>query len=426
MPDTLIEKILRGRSGGQAAQPGDIRVCDVDLVVLIDIQFAHDRLADVVEVFNPDRVAIVMDHAVPAPSIRDADSGRLARDFARAHNITRFYDVGRHGIVHQVIAEQGLARPATVIACTDSHTCAAGAFASAARGLGPAEVLQIVCSGRTWYQVPPTIRYELTGQQHPLVNGKDIFLHVAGTYGDATAHAIEFGGPGVASVPMSDRRTICTQGAEVGADFTLFPADEVCLDFLARSEVGGELTPFGPDSDAEYESVRGVNLSLISPMVGLPGTVIDNAEPVGHVVGQSIDQAFIGSCANGQLADLAVAAAIVRGKQVAPTTRLIVTPASQRIYVEAARLGYLADLAEAGATVTNPTCGACFGYHMGVVGDGEVCLTSSTRNFRGRMGSTGAQIFMASPATVATSALRGEISDVREIDASTLRLGASA
>jgi 3-isopropylmalate/(R)-2-methylmalate dehydratase large subunit len=417
VPDTLIQKILRGRSPGPV-DVGDIATCDVDLAVLIDIQFRHGRIEDIVALHDPDKVAIVLDHAVPAPSISDAEYGKKARAFAAAHGITRFYDVGRHGIVHQVVAERGLARPGAVLACTDSHTCAAGAFATAARGLGPAEVIQILCTGQTWHIVPPTIRYELAGDKHEWVNGKDIFLHIAGNYGDATGHAVEFGGPGVASLPISDRRTIATQGAEIGADFTLFPADDACLGYLASVSPegpGGDPRALDADPGADYAAVRAVDLGEVGPMVALPGGVIGNAEPAGQLAGTHVDQAFIGSCANGQLPDLATAARVLRGRQVAPGTRLIVTPASQRVYVEASRLGYLADLAEAGAVVTNPTCGACFGYHMGVVAAGENCITASTRNFKGRMGSPDASVFMASPATVAASAVRGTITDVREI-----------
>lgn len=416
MADTLIEKVLRKASGGAPVAVGDIVVCKVDMAVLIDIQFAHDRLADVVAVHDPDKVAIVLDHAVPAPSIRDAEFGRSARAFAAKHGVSRLYDVGRGGIVHQVLAEQGLALPGTVIACTDSHTCAAGAVGAAARGLGPAEVLQIVCTGQTWYQVPPTVRYDLHGRNHPWINGKDIFLHIAGAYGDATGQAVEFGGSGLAALPMSDRRTIATQGAEIGADFTIFPADEICLDYVAEAAPDTELMGVQPDEDAAYEARRQVDLAAVAPMVALPGTVINNAGPVQDVAGTRIDQAFIGSCANGQLADLETAARILKGNRVAASARLIVTPASQRIYAEAARRGYLTDLVEAGATVTNPTCGACFGYHMGVLAPGEVCITASTRNFKGRMGSADAAVYMASPATVAASAIRGVISDVRELD----------
>lgn len=409
MPDTIIEKILARSAGLPDVQPGQVVTSDVDMTVVIDVQFAHDRLGDVRAVHDPDKVAVVLDHAVPAPTTRDADHGAKARAFVAKHGIDRFYDVGRHGIVHQVIAEQGLVLPGTVVCCTDSHTCAGGALNAAARGLGPLEILQMICTGRTWYRVPPTIRYELVGTKPEHVNGKDIFLTISGTYGDATDHALEFGGPGLASVPMSDRRTIATQGAEIGADFTLFPYDELTEEFLAEVAPDATYSPSNPDPDAVYAAVRTIDLGTIEPMVALPGTVINNAVPLSSIEPVKIDQAFIGSCANGQLADLEVAARVVEGRRVAPGVRLIVTPASQQVYLEAVKRGYVATLVEAGAVVTNSTCGACFGYHMGVLAPGEVCVTSSTRNFRGRMGSTEAQVYMASPATVAASALIGRI-----------------
>ncbi|OZM78059.1 aconitase/3-isopropylmalate dehydratase large subunit family protein [Pseudonocardia sp. MH-G8] len=414
MAGTLIEKVLARAAGRDAVRPGDIVVCDVDMTVLLDIQFLHDRLLDVVAVHDRDRLAIVMDHAVPAPGLREAEAGTHAREFAARHGVEKFFDVGRHGIVHQVLAEQGLALPGTLVACTDSHTCAAGAYSCAARGLGPAEILQIVCTGTTWHRVPPTIRYELTGAPHSWINGKDLFLHIAGEFGDATNCALEYGGPGLGALSMADRRTIATQGAEVGADFSIFPADRACLEFVASVAPDAPMHPVLPDPDATYAEVREIDLSALEPMIAQPGTVIHNTRPVSAFPDVAIDQAFIGSCANGQLADLATAAEIVRGQRVAPGVRLIVTPASQAVYLDAVRLGYVETLVEAGAVVTNSTCGACFGYHMGVVGPGEVCLTASTRNFTGRMGSREASIYMASPATVAVSALRGRISDVRD------------
>ncbi|MEU6409022.1 aconitase/3-isopropylmalate dehydratase large subunit family protein [Microbispora sp. NPDC046933] len=415
-PHTMIEKILGRAAGLDDVAPGQIVTCAVDMTIVIDIQFAESRLADVVRVHDPDKIAIVMDHAVPAPTVGDALHGSRARTFARTHGIRRFYDVGRHGIVHQVVAEQGLARPGTVVACTDSHTCAAGAFNAAARGLGPAEILQMVCTGRTWYRVPPAIRYELVGTMPPGVNGKDIFLTIAGRWGDATDHALEFGGPGLATVPMADRRTIATQVAEIGADFAVFPADQVCLNHFAEVAPGTPITPQHADDGASYAEVRTLDLDLVQPMVALPGTVINNARPVGELGDVRIDQAFIGSCANGQLSDIAVAAETLRGRRVADGVRLIVTPASQQVYLEAVRRGYVATLIEAGAVVTNSTCGACFGYHMGLLAPGEVCVTSSTRNFRGRMGSTEAAVYMASPATVAASAIAGRITGAAALE----------
>jgi 3-isopropylmalate/(R)-2-methylmalate dehydratase large subunit len=386
MSMTIIEKIFARKAGLDRVSPGETVVVDVDMTVLIDLQFATMWLQPL-RIHDPDKLAIVMDHAVPAPTIKDAAGGPLARKFAAEFGIERFYDVGRHGICHQVIAENGLARPGEVLACTDSHTCAAGAYNTAARGLGPAEVFSIMCTGSTWFQVAPTIRYQLEGVKPDTVSGKDIFLHIANEYGDAANLNLEFGGPGLAGIPMHDRRTIAGYHSAAA------------------------------DSDAVYQEVRRVDLATLEPYVARPGTVSRNGLPVSRIERQKIDQAFIGSCANGQLEDLEIAANILRGNTVATGVRLLVTPASQTVYREAMRLGYLQDIADAGAVITNSTCGACFGYHMGVVGPGEVCLTSSTRNFTGRMGSPDAEIYMASPATVAASALTGYITDARSVTA---------
>jgi 3-isopropylmalate/(R)-2-methylmalate dehydratase large subunit len=412
---TIIEKIFARKAGLDSVGPGDTVVVDVDMTVLIDLQFATMWLQPL-KIHDPDKLAIVMDHAVPAPTLKDAEGGPRARKFAADFGIERFYDVGRHGICHQVIAENGLARPGEVLACTDSHTCAGGAYNTAARGLGPAEVYSIMCTGSTWFQVAPTVRYELEGVKPDSVSGKDVFLHIANEYGDAANLNLEYGGPGLASVPMHDRRTIATQGAEVSADFSTFEPDDVLTAFLDEGGVTGYRSA-SADSDATYVDVRHVDLAALEPYVAKPGTVSHNGVPVSRLGRQRVDQAFIGSCANGQLEDLEIAANVLRGKSVAPGVRLLVTPASQAVYREAMRLGYLQDIADAGGVVTNSTCGACFGYHMGVVGRGEVCVTSSTRNFTGRMGSTEAEIFMASPATVAASAVTGYITDARSVTA---------
>jgi 3-isopropylmalate/(R)-2-methylmalate dehydratase large subunit len=412
---TIIEKILARKAGLESVGPGDTVVVDVDMTVLIDLQFATMWLQPL-KIHDPDKLAIVMDHTVPAPTLKDAEGGPRARKFAADFEIERFYDVGRHGICHQVIAENGLARPGEVLACTDSHTCAAGAYNTAARGLGPAEVYSIMCTGSTWFQIAPTVRYELDGVKPDSVSGKDVFLYIANEYGDAANLNLEFGGAGLASVPMHDRRTIATQGAEVSADFSTFEPDELLTRFLDDRRIS-EYHSASADPDATYHDVRHVDLAALEPYVAKPGTVSHNGVPVSALGRQKVDQAFIGSCANGQLEDLQIAAHVLRGKTVAPGVRLLVTPASQAVYREAMRLGYLQDIADAGGVVTNSTCGACFGYHMGVVGAGEVCITSSTRNFTGRMGSTEAEIFMASPATVAASAITGYITDARSVTA---------
>jgi 3-isopropylmalate/(R)-2-methylmalate dehydratase large subunit len=410
---TIIEKILARAAGRDEVEVGEYVVCGVDMTVLIDLQFAM-MWTSPTRVVDPDRLAVIMDHAVPAPSVNVADAGVRAREFVRQHGVKQFFDIGRHGICHQVIAENGLARPGEILTCTDSHTCAGGAYNTAARGLGPAEVYSIMCTGKTWFEVAPTYRYDLVGEMPGVITGKDVFLHIAGTWGDATNHNLEFGGEGLASVPMNDRRTIATQGAEVSADFTTFPADERCREFLdARSE--RPYVAADPDPDATYEAVREVNLSELEPYIARPGGVANNAVPISEIEERPVNQCFIGSCANGQLEDLRIAAETLRGHKVAPGVRLIVTPASQAVYTDAVKAGYVEAIAEAGAVVTNSTCGACFGYHMGVLGAGEVCLTASTRNFKGRMGSPDAEIYMASPFTVAAAAVAGHIVDPRKV-----------
>ncbi|GAB3208277.1 3-isopropylmalate dehydratase large subunit [Nocardia tengchongensis] len=412
---TMIENLLARKAGLARVRPGDLVTVEVDMCVMIDLQFATLWIPPA-RIHDPDKVAVVMDHAVPAPTLKDAEGGPKARKFVADFGIERFFDVGQHGICHQVIAENGLALPGEVLACTDSHTCAGGAYNTAARGLGPAEVYSILCTGVTWFQVAPTVRYELVGSLPPEVGGKDVFLYLADTYGDATNRNLEFGGPGLAGIPLNDRRTIATQAAEISADFATFGVDDRLREFFAEKGIT-DFVPADADPDAEYDAVRTVDLSALEPYVARPGTVAHNGIPVSRIEHRSIDQAFIGSCANGQLEDLRIAAGILRGRTVAPGVRLLVTPASQQIYRDAMRLGYLQALADAGAVVTNSTCGACFGYHMGVVGPGEVCLTSSTRNFTGRMGSTEAEIYMASPATVAASAVTGYITDPRSVTA---------
>jgi 3-isopropylmalate/(R)-2-methylmalate dehydratase large subunit len=416
IPATTIEKILARAAGRPSVRAGDLVVCDVDRVVLIDLQFrSFNGWERPLRIADPAKVSIVFDHAVPAPSIEDADAGTEARAFARQFGVTDVADVGAHGICHQVIAERGLARPGEILVCADSHTCSGGAFNCAARGLGPLEVMQILCTGQTWFVVPETVRYELTGALTPWVSAKDIFMHLAASYGSvAENRALEICGAGLAGLPMHARRTLATQGVELFAEFTLMPADATTEEALGRAGFDAP-RPLWADPEAPLAFEAQVDLAGLEPYVARPDRVVDNAVPVSALEPTDVDQCFIGSCANGQIEDLETAAAILRGQRVAPGVRLIVTPASQAVALEAARRGLVAVLLEAGAVVTSSTCGACFGYHLGLVGRGEVCLTASTRNFRGRMGSPEARVLMASPATVAASAVAGRVVDPREV-----------
>ena len=406
---TIAEKILAKKSGRDRVAAGDLVTVTVDTVVLFDNNFMPSIWQDVLKMEHPERVVVILDHRVPAPTIQSAGAHRTARKFVEKFNIARFHDVGgTQGICHQVVADQGYALPGTVLVCSDSHTCSAGAFNCIARGVGGPDVMYSAAKGETWFRVGTTVRYELTGALRSGVTTKDVFLHIAGTYGDHATQNVEFGGSGIAGLSMSARKTLSTMGAELSCEFATFESDEVLVDYL-RECGKTDIEPVHPDRDANYFAVRKIDLDKLEPLVALPDSVLKNSRAVGEVAGTRVDQAFIGSCANGTLDDLTLAAAVLGGRKVSPKTRLIITPGSQHVYLQALRSGVIATLVEAGAVITNPTCGACGGGHMGVLGPDEVCITASTRNFKGRMGDPSAKIYMASPATVAASAVKGAI-----------------
>jgi 3-isopropylmalate/(R)-2-methylmalate dehydratase large subunit len=406
---TIAEKILAKKSGRDRVTAGDLVTVHVDTVVLFDNNFMPSIWQDVLKMEHPERVIVILDHRVPAPTIQSAGAHRTARQFVEKFNIARFHDVGgTQGICHQVVADQGYALPGTVLVCSDSHTCSAGAFNCIARGVGAPDVMYSAAKGETWFRVGTTVRYELTGALRNGVTTKDVFLHIAGTYGDHATQNVEFGGSALAGLSMSARKTLSTMGAELSCEFATFEADDVLADYL-RACGQAKIEPVQPDRDADYFDVRKIDFDKLEPLVALPDSVLKNSRAVGEVAGTRVDQAFIGSCANGTLDDLTLAAQVLAGRKVSPKTRLIITPGSQHVYLAALRSGVIATLVEAGAVVTNPTCGACGGGHMGVLGPDEVCITASTRNFKGRMGDPSAKIYMASPATVAASAIKGAI-----------------
>jgi 3-isopropylmalate/(R)-2-methylmalate dehydratase large subunit len=411
MRQTIIQKILARASGRNRVVPGEIAVVNVDTAVLLDTSFMPHVWREVLKLADPDKLVVAFDHKVPPPNRVSAEAHMTGREFVKRFGIKRFHDIGRDvGISHVLVTDRAYALPGTVLLCADSHTCAAGAFNCAARGVGVPEMVYAVTTGKTWFRLGETIRYELVGKLQSGVTTKDVFLHVAAVFGDHTNQNMEFGGSGLAGLSLNARRTIATQAAEVGAEFATFEADSLLLDYV-RARNPAPFEAQYPDTDAVYADIRTIDLDAIEPFVALPDAVSKNAVPVGQVAGEPIQQAFIGSCANGSLDDFALAAGIVAGKQVAPGVRFVVTPGSQAIYRDAVKAGYVATLVEAGAIVTNSTCGACAGGHMGVLGPGETCITASTRNFKGRMGDPTARIFMASTATVAASALTGVITN---------------
>src|SRR5215469_5891165 len=415
----IAEKIL-SRAAGAPVKPGDIAVVEVDVCVLTDMNFLPVSWREVLKMHDASRVVVVLDHLVPANEPLSAAAHATARDFVKRFGIARFHDVGRdQGISHVVVADNAYALPGTVMVNPDSHTCGGGFLNCAARGVGLPETLFAVTTGKSWFRVGECIRYEFEGKLRPGVSAKDVFLHIAGTQGAHVNQNVEYGGPGLANLSLNARRTLAVMSTELSSEFAIFEPDQTMIDYV-RARNPKPFTPVYADADATYKERRRIALDTIEPLIALPDSMVNNSVKVGEVVGQKIDQAFIGSCANGTLDDFAVAAKVMAGRRVAPGVRLIVTPGSQAIYRDALAAGYVAILAEAGAVVTNATCGACVGGHMGVLGPGEVCITASTRNFKGRMGDPSARIYMASPATVAASAIAGRIAHAGEFFAGDL------
>jgi 3-isopropylmalate/(R)-2-methylmalate dehydratase large subunit len=406
---TIVEKILARASGLDRVRPGDLVVVAVDTVVLYDGNFFPAYWRDILSVKNPDNIVVVFDHRVPAPDRTCAKAHGVGREFVKTFGIKRFHDIGMdQGISHVIVAEHGYARPGTVLVCSDSHTGSGGAFNCAARGTGGPDVIYALAKGETWFRVGETVRYDLMGDLQHGVSTKDVFLYIASRFQDHSNQNVEFGGSALAGLSIDSRRTLATMGTELNADFTIFEPDDIMLSYV-RERTDIPFETHYPDADAEYADRRTIDLNKIEPLVALPGKVIGNAIGVSNLKSEQIQQAFIGSCANGNFDDLAIAAKVVRGHRVAPGVRLLITPGSQAIYRQALKAGLIETLMDAGAVVTNATCGACQGGHMGVLGPGEVCITASTRNFSGRMGDPSARIYMASPATVAASALTGYV-----------------
>jgi len=406
---TSVEKILANHSTQKVVKPGDVVVVDVDVAVSFDwMRPSIKRIAD------PDKLVLLHDHVVPAPTLDAANKAKQLREFVERFGVKNYFPVGAHGISHVLVAQEGLALPGEILANADSHTCSSGALNCLARGMGGSEMIYIVCKGQTWFMVGPTTKIVLEGKLPERVYPRDIIHFIPGQYGDFAGRNLEWHGDGLANVSMDGRLTMATISAELSVEFSLFPFDSVLEEYL-KGRAKRPFTPVHPDPDAQYDQQIRINLSELEPQVVLPDKVAWNSKPVQEVQGQKVDQAFIGSCANGRLSDFAIAAEIVKGRKVAHGTRFLLTPGSQSIFKEAIRAGYVETLMDAGAVVTSSTCGACFGGHMGLLADGEVCITASTRNFKGRMGSSQAKVFMGSPATVAASAVRGVITDPREI-----------
>jgi 3-isopropylmalate/(R)-2-methylmalate dehydratase large subunit len=413
---TLAEKILSLRSHSDA-ETGDVVIVDVDLAFVQDttgpLTVRQFREIGFKTLAKPQQTIIFLDHAAPSPVQQLSNDHIFLRRFAEETGC-RIYDVGE-GICHQLVAEQ-FANPGDVIVGSDSHTVTGGALGAFATGMGSSDVAVALALGKTWLRVPESFLIDLKGVFPRGVCAKDLVLYLIGQIGadGANYRALEFGGEALARMTMSQRLTIANMAVEAGAKVGLFPGDEITRDFLVEHGRGDNHKPLYPDAEADYERVIPVNLDQLEPMLSLPHAV-DNVRPVAQVEGVRIHQAFLGTCTNGRLEDLAVAAEILQGKKTHPGTRLLIAPASRQVLVHAIEKGYIRSLVEAGATILPPGCAACLGLHQGVLGDGEVCLSTANRNFRGRMGNPEAMIYLASPATAAASAIRGEITDPRDI-----------
>jgi len=365
-------------------------------------------------VWDPQRVVVVFDHQVPASSLEAAGFHQALRRFVEEQGIPNFYDVGRGGICHQLVPEEGFALPGSVIVGADSHTTTYGALGAFATGLGSTDMAAVLATGELWFRVPESLKVVAEGSLRPPVSAKDLTLAIVGRVGadGATYMAVEFKGEAVRELSVDGRMTLCNMAVEMGAKNGIVEPDAK-VEAYVRGRARFPYKPVHSDRDAEYADEVTLEASKLEPMVACPHSV-DNVKAVAEVEGVEVDQAFIGSCTNGRLEDLEAAARIIKGRRVHPRVRLIVIPASQRVYLEAARRGLIEAFVEAGAVVCAPTCGPCLGSHVGILGDEETCISSANRNFIGRMGSPKSKVYLASPATVAASAVEGRIADPRK------------
>ena len=416
---TMTQKILARSAGLDQVEAGQLIEGRLDLVLGNDITtpvaITEFNKAGLSSVFDKDKIAIVLDHSTPCKDIKSAQLCAACREFAKENSITHFYDVGQMGIEHALVPEKGLAAPGEVIIGADSHTCTYGALGAFSTGVGSTDMAAGMATGLAWFKVPSAIKVELTGRLGPHISGKDVILHLIGMIGvdGALYQSLELVGDGVASLEMDDRFTICNMAIEAGAKNGIFPVDDRTVDYL-KGRVSRAWRVFEADSDAKYTQEITIDLSALRPTVAFPH-LPSNIKSVDEAAGKPIQQVVIGSCTNGRLKDLREAAAILKGRKVADWVRCIVIPATQQVYLDAMAEGLVADFINAGAVVSTPTCGPCLGGHMGVLSDGEWAISTTNRNFVGRMGPTSSMIILASPAVAAASAVTGVVTDPASI-----------
>ena len=415
---TMTQKILARAAGVERCRAGELLMCKLDLVLGNDITapvaINEFHRMGAVKVFDPAKIALIPDHFVPNKDIKAATLAKQMREFARTQHIVHYYEVGRVGIEHALLPEQGIVAPGEVIIGADSHTCTYGAVGAFSTGVGSTDMAVGMATGECWFKVPEAVKVVLTGKMKPWVSGKDVILHLIGEIGvdGALYQSLEFTGDGVKEIPMDGRLTIANMAIEAGAKNGIFPVDDVCREYL-KGRVTREWTAFEADPDAEYSRTVTINLDELDMTVSLPH-LPENTRPARECR-QTIDQVVIGSCTNGRISDMRVAAQILKGHKVSDHVRCIVIPGTQQVVKDCLKEGLVDVFIDAGAIFTMPTCGPCLGGFCGVLADGERAVSTTNRNFVGRMGHTGSEIILASPAVAAASAIMGRVATPEEV-----------
>lgn len=417
---TMTEKILAKHAGIDVVKPGQLINCKLDMVLANDVT-APPAIKEFEKigkpVFDNTKIALVPDHFTPNKDIKSAGLAKIVRDFAHKHNIVNYFEIGRVGIEHVILPEKGIVAPGMVTIGADSHTCTYGALGGFSTGVGSTDLGVALATGEAWFKVPETIKVNITGKKPKYICGKDVMLTLIGMIGvdGALYKALEFAGEGVKELNMTDRLTIANMAIEAGAKNGIFPVDDETLNYI-KDRVTKPYEIVEADSDATYCQTVEINLSELKPVVAFPHlpenthTVESIKEPI------TIDQVVIGSCTNGRLEDLSIAASILKGHKVHPNVRCIIIPGSQQVYLDAIHNGYVDTFIEAGAAVSTPTCGPCLGAHMGIMTAGERCVSTTNRNFRGRMGHVDSEVYLASPYVAAASAILGKIATPEEVE----------
>ena len=416
---TMSQKILAAKAGLPSVKAGQLIMAKVDMVLGNDITspvaINEFEKSGFESVFDKKKISLVMDHFAPNKDIKAAQQCKKSREFAHKHSIQNFYDVGQMGIEHALLPEKGLVASGELIVGADSHTCTYGALGAFSTGVGSTDMAAAMATGELWFKVPSAIRFNLTGKLNTWVSGKDVILHIIGMIGvdGALYKSMEFVGEGLASLSMDDRLCMANMAIEAGGKNGIFAVDDITKEYM-KGRVDRDYQIFEADEDAEYEKTYDICLDDIKPTVSFPH-LPENTKTFDEIDDIPIDQVVIGSCTNGRISDLEVAAQILKGQKVANNVRVIVIPATQAIYKEAMKRGYLETFIDAGCVVSTPTCGPCLGGYMGILAENERCVATTNRNFVGRMGHTTSEVYLASPAVAAASAISGKISQPEEV-----------